>query len=181
MINSINSELEKIFNKIPWTDNEYDLYMLLESKLIKYLNHANKYKININDKPKIINNFINQPWFFDNPNLNNLLNSMYICDYKSELNDNVNSLFVKMRFKSFIFVIKFKHVGYKLSQFISFYQIEDKTYIYSFNFKSNNKLDYNELSKIIIHNGATFKNIEIYRFISEIIYYYNGSMPDFVV
>jgi glucan biosynthesis protein len=153
--------------------------MLLESKLIKYMKQANKYKININDKPKIINNFINQPWFFDNPNLNNLLNTMYICEYKSNLSEQENSLFVKIQFQSFFFIIKFKHVGYKLSQFISFYHVDDISNIYSFNFKSTNKLDYNELSKIIVHNGAKFTNLEIYRFISEIIYYYNGTMPEF--
>jgi hypothetical protein len=69
MLKKINIELDKILNVKNWTEKEHDLYILLETKIEKYTQQAQKYKLNNYDKEKIIENFTNQKWFFTNPPL----------------------------------------------------------------------------------------------------------------
>jgi hypothetical protein len=170
MLKKINIELDKILNVKNWTEKEHDLYILLETKIEKYTQQAQKYKLNNYDKEKIIENFTNQKWFFTNPNFNKLLNTLYIEDYKSTINNNLNLLYVKLKFKTFYMIIFFKNEKSKFEQKISIY---NGFYNYDILYSNQNKIDYDIVRKIITINMESFENIELYRFIKEIILYFD--------
>ena len=100
MIKDINNEFNNILNKTFWEEKEYNLYNTLRLVINKYEKHAKYYLLNKKDKPNIINNYIenNNECFFKRPVMNNVLNSLYIIEYISELNNKINFLLVKIRF-----------------------------------------------------------------------------------
>jgi len=171
MIKQINKELDNILNESQWTDKEYDLYCLLEAKLIKYYEKYHKYKLNSHDKAKIIENFTNQKWFFSNPIFNKILNTLYIEEYKSKITDLVNILYVKIKFSDFYIILSFKNENYKVEQKIIIYNDSYKQELIN----TKQKLDYEVLRQIVKFKDNRLENIEIYRFIKEIILYFDSN------
>ena len=173
-LKKIDNELDRILDKKYWSDNEASLYLLLESKLIKYLQNIKEYKLNKNDKTEITNNFNNTTWFNEKPIFYKLLESMYIKNYKSILNDEINYLKVSIHFKNFIIIMKMKNtnLNLKFERTITIYNISN---INEYTIINTDLIpNYKELNNIFIYNGCKFTPYEIYNFLNELITYYMG-------
>ena len=104
--------------------------------------------------------------------MNNVLNSLYIIEYISELNNKINFLLVKIRFNDFCFLLYSKNENFKLIQKLKIINIKNKNENYVIN-HNDKKIDYNILSNIMHYKGAKLTNDEMYSLIFEIIIYYN--------
>jgi len=96
---------------------------------------------------------------------------LYIEEYKSKITDLVNILYVKIKFSDFYIILSFKNENYKVEQKIIIYNDSYKQELIN----TKQKLDYEVLRQIVKFKDNRLENIEIYRFIKEIILYFDSN------
>jgi len=188
----IEKHLDAILNQKKWTKREIDLYQMLQKKISQYEHKIPTFEL-VQDKEDIVTNIQEQSWYIASKYknvINTLLNEMDIDSYEFFPNNGniVSNLEVNFP-KS-----KFKLKAYYSIQFITDdeYQVQYYIFLEDFDQVKRAYIAYNDLDDVhqlgnigklpqlneiiqIIKAGSYVSKVELIKFFTEIILYYDES------
>lgn len=95
----ISRALDEIFDKT-WSNREYNVYKLLEDKLVHYRSKAKIYETNTGDREEILANLTEQPWLLKSKHRSvvvNLIKSIDVMEYHYSSHSKETKLHLKVQ------------------------------------------------------------------------------------